>query len=253
MNANDDDDLSTRQGDPPVRPGNQSNLTAIVVSALFACGAVGIAVLGHKISAVLVRHDDSLPHWFVRFLNLGGANDRGWPLAGAMVVLFTIVALIWMFRFINAQRGVKPFPIGLISFIFIGVVAIIAGATWWLFHEAAQAPVNEQVKLRSDAIKTALLMLAGSTGVGTLILAFRSHFTSESDRMNAQIESAANKLTDESEVIQITGLLALERLAYKHAAYRYAVHHILVAYLPEAGRHTAKLASQIYARSSPLL
>jgi hypothetical protein len=98
---------------------------------------------------------------------------------------------------------------------------------------------------RFDAVKTAITMFAGATGVGTIVLTLRTHFTGETDRINNQFDAAASKLTDPSSVTQTVGLIALQRLGRRHPAYRAAVVGILDGYMYSFGSPHVDLQGNI--------
>jgi hypothetical protein len=145
------------------------------------------------------------------------------------------------------RRGVKPLPILLIGLAFLAILAVTGVTAWLLFREAAAAPVDARPGLRSEAIRTAITLFAGSSGAAVLVLSFRNHFTSETDRLNNQLDTAIQKLTDQSIVVQLGGLFALERIAIKHPAYRRAAKIVIGAYSAPT-RQASELANDILKR-----
>ena len=170
---------------------------------------------------VATSHEKSRA-WLDQFL-----TGRQQTLALTTLGLF-IVYHIW--RAFQIRRGIKPVPWMLIALTACVALGFTLISTWLMFREASKASAEAAPQLRFDAIKTGITLFAGTAGVGALLLSFRSHFNSETDRLNAQFDSAADKMSNSSAVIQTAGILAIERIALKHRAYRRSATALLRAY-----------------------
>jgi hypothetical protein len=150
-------------------------------------------------------------------------GDHPWLAAGLLgMAVLLIVYRLWRRR--QIKLGIKSPPWLLITFVALMAFGVSAAGGLLLYNFAPDQGA------KFDAVKTALTMFAGAAGVGALVLSLRTHFTGETDRLNTQFDAAAQKLTDESPIVQSAGLVALQRLARRHAAYRVATQEILLAY-----------------------
>ncbi|MEJ7654806.1 MAG: hypothetical protein WKH64_16445, partial [Chloroflexia bacterium] len=176
------------------------------------------------------------------------------PLVGLLVALLLLVGSLYYLRLrYQNQRGIKMLPWVSIATCTVGVLALISVCTWLLLRQAELAPSGQQAQLRSDAIKTAVTLLAGSAGGGALILTFKNHFNGEMDRPNSQFEQAAGKLADESAVIQYAAVKTLQRLAIKQAAFRISVVDVLELYTNSgsASETVGRYAEQVWLQMAP--
>ena len=151
-------------------------------------------------------------------------GDHRWY-ATAAVAAVVLLVIYRLRRRQQIKRGIKSPPWILIGFVALVAVSFSLAGGLLLYKFAP----DQSAKF--DAVKTALTMFAGAAGVGALVLSLRTHFTGETDRLNMQFDAAAQKLTDKSAVVQSAGLLALQRIGRRHAAYRHAVNQVIYAYL----------------------
>jgi hypothetical protein len=151
-------------------------------------------------------------------------GDHRWLVAGCAGVAALLVIYAAR-RQRQVKRGIKSPPWLLIAVVAFGALGVSLAAGFLLYKFAPDRHA------KFDAVKTALTMFAGAAGVGTLVLGLRTHFTGETDRLNNQFDAATQKLTDKSAVVQSAGLLALQRIGRRHAAYRPAAVEVLSSYL----------------------
>ncbi|WP_433538653.1 hypothetical protein ACQPZK_13655 [Micromonospora sp. CA-249363] len=150
-------------------------------------------------------------------------------LASLVFIGFLIVYYVWQRA--QIRRGVKPVPWLLITLTVCVALGFTLLATWLMFREASSAPKEAAAQLRFDAVKTGITLFAGTAGAGALLLSFRSHFNSETDRLNSQFDSAADKMSNNSRIVQTAGILSIERIASKHKSYRRSAIAVLQAYV----------------------
>ncbi|MFI7022223.1 hypothetical protein ACIBMZ_05815 [Micromonospora sp. NPDC049900] len=169
-------------------------------------------------------------------------------LAGVAIVL---TYQIW--RRIQIRRGIKPVPWMLITLTVLTALGFTFMATWLMFREASNAPAESAAQLRFDAVKTGITLFAGTAGAGALLLSFRSHFNSETDRLNSQFDNAADKMSSESRVVQTAGILAIERIALKHPSYRRSAIALLSSYMENSDREGSYEARRVSRRLKGIL
>ncbi|MBB5110536.1 hypothetical protein FHU28_000375 [Micromonospora echinospora] len=157
-----------------------------------------------------------------------------------------VVYRIW--RFIQIRRGIKPVPWLLIALTVFIALGFTLAATWLMFREASKAPEGAAAQLRFDAVKTGITLFAGTAGAGALILSFRSHFNSETDRLNSQFDTAADKMSNSSQVVQVAGILAVERIALKHKSYRRSAVALLSTFTLTASGYPRRQAIRVLRR-----
>jgi hypothetical protein len=151
-------------------------------------------------------------------------SDHRWAVAACVCVVVLLV-IYGVRRRRLVKRGIKSPPWLLILVVAGAALGVSAAAGFLLYRFAPDGSA------KFDAVKTALTMFAGAAGVGALVLSFRTHFTGETDRINNQFDTAAQKLTEKSPVVQSAGLVALQRIGRRHPAYRAAAAHVVHAYI----------------------
>ncbi|NLU80888.1 hypothetical protein HCA58_21510 [Micromonospora sp. HNM0581] len=197
-----------------------------IALAVFAFGTLVLCCLNE----VLKEHGDKIATWFKATKERIDETLTPTQQVAALAGVAPIIAYqIW--RRIQIRRGIKPVPWMLIALTVITALGFTVLATWLMFREASNAPAESAAQLRFDAVKTGITLFAGTAGAGALLLSFRSHFNSETDRLNSQFDSAADKMSDDSQVVQTAGILAIERIALKYPSYRRSAIALLSSYL----------------------
>ncbi|MFI6257960.1 hypothetical protein ACIBCL_17925 [Micromonospora zamorensis] len=166
----------------------------------------------------------------------------------AMLAAVGLLLVYYIWRRVQIHRGIKPVPWLLISLTVCVALGFTLLATWLMFREASNAPKEAAAQLRFDAVKTGITLFAGTAGAGALLLSFRSHFNSETDRVNTQFDSAADKMSDDSRVVQTAGILSVERIASKHKSYRRSAIAVLQAYVLTDGAQNQREALRVMRR-----
>jgi hypothetical protein len=212
-----------------------------------------VLFVGFWVSAVLLGHEvwmhntayfknEFMPvrSWFLQ------RYTPGWV---TLAIILGFVAIVYVGRReYRKSRGIKPTPWVLIATCLVAILAVTSTATWLLFREAARAGGEAQASLRFDAVKTAIELFAGSSGAGILLLSFRSHFTSEADRLSSQFDTAVDKLANDNLVIQAGALVTIERLVSKNTYLRSAAGAVIGAYLKDHANENRQLAADIHMR-----
>ncbi|MFI6231993.1 hypothetical protein ACIBD9_00360 [Micromonospora sp. NPDC050784] len=166
----------------------------------------------------------------------------------AMIATVGLLLVYYIWRRVQIHRGIKPVPWLLISLTVCVALGFTLLATWLMFREASNAPKDAAAQLRFDAVKTGITLFAGTAGAGALLLSFRSHFNSETDRLNSQFDSAADKMSDDSRVVQTAGIISVERIASKHKSYRRSAIAVLQAYVLTDGAQNQREALRVMRR-----
>jgi uncharacterized protein YjbI with pentapeptide repeats len=103
---------------------------------------------------------------------------------------------------VPGKRPVEPLRVMRWWWVFGGLVLAVAaglGVMWWLFGEARTAGFRpaEEAKLRIDAIRTGLTVMAGVGGAVTLLFAARKQWLSERAQRHSERVSALIQAHDE--------------------------------------------------------
>jgi hypothetical protein len=150
------------------------------------------------------------------------------------------------------EKVLSPFrglSVGLVLTYLAGVVAVTSALALLLWHIASTAASGDRASLELDAIKTALAVAAGLSGLGALLLNARRQWLSERSQLHTERASVASQLdalekrvTDAfakaAELLgsdqhskALAGLYSLERLGQAYPDQRQTMIELLCGYI----------------------
>ncbi|MDG4835315.1 hypothetical protein O7631_02150 [Micromonospora sp. WMMD967] len=209
------------------------------------------------LAIVLSLGDDGKSPWLDRYARLfNGANSgNGWIVLGwwreALVLAVLFLLLVALQRSLRSRAnnvGLSKPPWILIMLIAAAALSVGGLTLLMLFHEASRAKLDAQPQLRIDAIKTAATVVVGTTGVGALLVSLRRHWMGEGDRVSESFNKAIDLLAHEAKIVQVSGLVMLERLMIAHPEYDFSAAEIINYYRLESTGYENWIARRILHR-----
>lgn len=147
-------------------------------------------------------------------------------LAGAALVCLLFCVASYR-RVINRNSEIAKPPWFAATIATLGLLGVGAVTMWLLFLEADKADASDRPKMRIDAIKTAATVVVGTTGAGALFFSLRRHWVGERDRVGERFNKSIDLLANESKLVQVSGLVMLERMMIENPEYNNSAAEIL--------------------------